>query len=890
MGCFSSKSKSNLESTKPVEIQKSNIVAPLTEIQPSKPIERNPNKHKNPNTESLLIKEKSVQEAKTAEIITREKTTKEYEQISTSLSAHFLFNSLSSESIASVIEEIKLYNMGPKEIVFTQGSPGMNFYIISQGRCEVIVNSKTKKLMSKGEQFGELALLHDSPRTATVVTVEKTALWVLSREAFSSAIQSINNRKYEENKQFIANIPTFNNFSSSQKDILLSMIATHEFNDGQKIVTEGDPGNVLYFIKKGTVVCTKSGQEIRKLSPGDFFGEQALLYNTQRTATVTAIGKVTLLSLGRDDLTVALGSHLQQIIYRNSQRIAIEKSKVLKVLTKSQVEGIIDTMEIACYKAGQIVVGRGSQKSKKVYFVLKGTLRFGSKTQGLYTCIGDDDTQKNSSEAWEDNWIADVDSDIAILEKDDLEQVIGGHLGKIASQNEVLSVLRRVQLLRSLPIQKLENLVCALKIYEYKDGQIIFKEGDIGDAFYIVKEGQVEIFKGDVSIRIITRHDFFGDRSIIQNENRTATVVSRGKAVCWSLSKKDFLSMIDEGIRKQLTKRIELQNDQCQISDLIAVKLLGRGMFGNVLLTYNIQTKVYYALKTVQRNKITAFDIYDNLLLERKILLQVDHPLIIKLVKTFKDEFRVYFLMEFVQGIDLFDALRELGLLNNESARFYIACLMLIFEHLHERSIIYRDLKPENIMIDPEGYPKLIDFGTSKILKQRTFTMVGTPHYMAPEIIKGTGYTLAADIWSIGIMLYEFVCGCVPFGENEEETFKIYSNILERNLKYPNYMSSTRCKPIIEKLLDPNPVMRGTIESLKEHSWLNGVSWDALLGKQLKPPYVPKADNFTSTLQKAIRVNRSLADIVQHYEMEENFNDAGKSANKIPPSNWDDEF
>ncbi|OMJ76111.1 hypothetical protein SteCoe_24587 [Stentor coeruleus] len=890
MGCISNKSKSRLETTKPTEKPISNIVTPLYENPPIKHIERKPNKHKNPNTDAIPGKEKSVQEAQTAEILLKEKTPKEYEQISKSLSAHFLFNSLSDENIKAVVDEIKLYILGPKEVVFTQGSPGMNFYIVALGRCEVIVNGKTKKLLSKGEQFGELALLHDSPRTATVVTVEKTMLWVLSREAFRNAIQSINNKKHEENKQFIANIPIFHSFSPAQKDILLSMIVTHDFNDGQKIVSEGDPGDLLYFIKKGTVICTKSGQEIRKLWPGDFFGEQALLYDTTRTATVTAMGKVTLLSLGRDDLTVALGSHLQHIIYRNSQRIAIEKSSVLKVLTKTQVEGIIDTMEIACYKTGQSVLGRGAPKSQKMLIVLKGSLKFGNRTIGLYSCIGDEEIQRNSTENWEDNWIAETDSDIAILVKEDLERVIGGHLGKVASQNEVLSVLRRVQLLRSLPMLKLENLVCALKIYEYNDGQTIFQEGDIGDAFYIVKEGQVEIFKAEVSIRIITRHDFFGERSIIQNENRTATVIARGKAVCWSLSKKDFLSLIDEGIRKQLTKRMELQNDQCQLSDLVVVKLLGRGMFGNVFLTYNTQTKVFYALKTVQRNKISAFDIYDNLVLERKILLQVDHPLIIKLVKTFKDDRRVYFLMEFVQGMDLFDALRELGLLNNESSRFYIACLMLIFEHLHERSIIYRDLKPENVMVDPEGYPKLIDFGTAKILKQRTFTMVGTPHYMAPEIIKGTGYNLSADVWSIGIMLYEFVCGCVPFGEEEEDTFKIYGKILERNLKYPNYMSSTRCKPIIEKMLDTNPAMRGTVESLKDHPWFIGISWDALLGKQLKPPYVPKAENFVSSLQKILKGSKSFAEVIQHYEDEESFNDSGKSLNKIPPSNWDEEF
>ena len=771
-------------------------------------------------------------------------------------------------------------------MVFSQNSPAKNFYIVAAGRVEVIVNGKVKKVISKGEQFGELALLHDSLRTATVTTVDKTLLWVLSREAFRTAVQSISNKKYEENKQFIESIPIFQNFTASQKEILLSMIVSHEFSDGKKIVVEGDPGNMLYIIKSGSVSCSKAGQEIRKLGPGDFFGEQALLYNTQRTATVSALGKVTLLSLGREDLVIALGTYLQQIIYRNTQRIAIEKSKALKILTKSQIEASIGQMKIQTYQSGQVVIGAGTRKGISIFIVLKGSLKSGNKFLGIYSCIGDEEVFSNSKGKWEENWEADIESDIAILTKEDLEIALGNPLGMISTQNELLAVLQRVHLLRALPMHKLEALVTALKIYEFRDGDAIFSEGDEGNSFYIIKEGQVEILKGGISIRFITKHDFFGERSIILNESRTATVIARGNAICWHLSKADFLSLIDEGIRKQLTKRMELQNDKIDLSELTIVKLLGKGMFGNVFLTFSSTEKVCYALKTVQRNKISAYDIYDNIVLERKILLQVDHPLIIKLVKTFKDDARLYFLMEYVQGMDLFDALRELNLLNNDNSRFYISCMMLMFEHLHERNIIYRDLKPENVMIDLEGYPKLIDFGTAKILKTRTYSIVGTPHYMAPEVIKGTGYGLSADIWSIGVILYEFVCGCVPFGEEEEDPFKIYNKIMDRVLKYPSYISSNKVKPIIEKMLDSNPAMRGSIKVLKEHPWFHGINWDGVLGKQLKPPFIPRAENLAASMQKN-RTSGTLQDIIAETE-DKNIEQVSKR--KLPPAQWDEEF
>ena len=152
--------------------------------------------------------------------------------------------------------------------------------------------------------------------------------------------------------------------------------------------------------------------------------------------------------------------------------------------------------------------------------------------------------------------------------------------------------------------------------------------------------------------------------------------------------------------------------------------------------------------------------------------MQIDHPFIMKLVRTFKDSERVYYLTELVNGDDLFDALQNLNILNKEQSLFYFVSLLFVLEYLHNRSIIYRDLKPENVMIDDTGYVKLIDMGTAKIVHDRTYTLLGTPVYTAPEVIIGNGYAHFADYWSLSVCLYEFLCGCLPFGdENEEDPF-----------------------------------------------------------------------------------------------------------------------
>ncbi len=142
--------------------------------------------------------------------------------------------------------------------------------------------------------------------------------------------------------------------------------------------------------------------------------------------------------------------------------------------------------------------------------------------------------------------------------------------------------------------------------------------------------------------------------------------------------------------------------------------------------------------------------------------------------RTFIDDENIYFLIEYIKGMELFDVIREIGLLDAYDSQFYIGQMILAIEYLHYHKIVYRDLKPENVMINHLGYAKLIDMGTAKIIIEkpaRTYTVIGTPHYMAPEVLLNKGYSFDVDIWSIGIILYEFMCGLVPFGETCEDPF-----------------------------------------------------------------------------------------------------------------------
>ena len=166
---------------------------------------------------------------------------------------------------------------------------------------------------------------------------------------------------------------------------------------------------------------------------------------------------------------------------------------------------------------------------------------------------------------------------------------------------------------------------------------------------------------------------------------------------------------------------------------------------------------------------------------EKEILEMLHHPFVMQYQGCFRVESAIYIFTEFINGLELFDALRDIGLLTLEQGIFYTAQTILMLEYLHTNSIIYRDLKPENMIVNNDGYLKLIDMGTAKILERedqqdvcRTFTILGSPHYLAPEVLEGKGYTFTADFYSLGVVFYEFICGCLPFGEELDDPYAIY--------------------------------------------------------------------------------------------------------------------
>uniref|UniRef100_T1JMJ2 non-specific serine/threonine protein kinase n=1 Tax=Strigamia maritima TaxID=126957 RepID=T1JMJ2_STRMM len=299
------------------------------------------------------------------------------------------------------------------------------------------------------------------------------------------------------------------------------------------------------------------------------------------------------------------------------------------------------------------------------------------------------------------------------------------------------------------------------------------------------------------------------------------------------------------------THEIELTNvtkeghDKAESNHFELVKVLGQGSFGKVFLVRkntSHDTGTLYAMKVLKKATLKVRDRMRTKM-ERDILAEVTHPFIVKLHYAFQTEGKLYLILDFLRGGDLFTRLSKEVMFTEEDVKFYLAELALALDHLHNLGIIYRDLKPENILLDMDGHIKLTDFGLSKeaLEEKKAYSFCGTVEYMAPEVINRRGHTTAADWWSFGVLMFEMLTGTLPFqGANRKDTM---NQILKAKLGMPQFLSP-EAQLLLRALFKRNPVNRlGTgpngIEDVKRHVFFSTIDWDKLLRKEVQPPFKP---------------------------------------------------
>ena len=553
-------------------------------------------------------------EVRSARVNDQMKTHWEVQMIAMAVQRNSVLTNLTEDARDEVIGSMKSFQLEENEVVFEQGQPAAYFFVIGSGSLEVLVNNVRVKVIKTGDSFGERALLHNTPRTATVRTLMKSVLWGLDRKSFHEAVQRVSQRNYRENLDFLDSVPLFSAISAEEKENLLAVATTHRFPAGTKIVEEGEPGDLFYLVKKGTVSCSVRDAEVRRLTRGDYFGEQSLLYNTPRTASVTSLDSVQVLTVHREQLKATLGTSLQRIIYRNTQRIVLDKMEALRALTSEQKEKMLNHIEVSSYMDGEVVIAPGTLLRDAFRIVLNGQLKTPTGPfAATFEVVGEQHLLRRSRETTTEPVLADGFTDIAIATRVEIEAVLGGDLAKVSAKNEALAALQEVFLFHTFTQQRLERLLTVLRVEKYMNQEHIVRQNEVGDALFIVKSGKVQVVKDGVVLRTINKRGFFGERSVLLSDVRTASVISVGESECWVMHQRDFLGLVDESVSQLLVRRMELQDDSIVLSDLSFVKVLGKGSFGSVFLVIHRLKKTLYALKSVHRRKIAAYDIFESL-------------------------------------------------------------------------------------------------------------------------------------------------------------------------------------------------------------------------------------------------------------------------------------
>jgi len=820
------------------------------------------------------------------------------------LKKEIIFQDVSQEILSIIEREMIRLILPPGKIIYDLNDEGHFFYIIIRGKVVVNIQNNMNNTLSQWNIFGEISLFNEKKREEVMITKENTELYIIDGESFRDIQKRNNEIILKERFNFLNNIFLFKCLDKISKYNVAQKMKKKEFPPNTKIISQGEKGDTLYIIKEGIVSCRIGPKEIRKLSNNEYFGQNSMLIDVKRGADIITLQRTKCYELSRQDLKEALTSDYIDIILFCFFKNAVEKNTNLKtIFLDSLLHPIFDCFSIQQYTKNEHLYNPKKKLSskikstnKKLVLVIEGSFfkdddLVADKSKFLGSELFNDSNQTIPEDIYANPDAITFESDyysIAKILRIDVVKDKKKPLSILRAINE----LKKIYLFRNLSDETLELIAKGMKKQKFNINEYIIKENTEGDLFYLIIQGKVRITVKGNYIRDLTVGDYLGEYALLtENILRTASAVALEQVICYVLSKSEFQIILkDDTTKEYLKKKIALQNTEISLDSLHYIKFLGKGKFGTVSLVHNKQN--IYAIKaisrlSVEKEKILAKYFVD----ERKIMLSLDHPFIVKMVKSLRNQHFCFLLIEFINGINLDQYLSKRHHRQNiYETQFYIGCILLMLEYLQKKYIAHRDIKPSNIMIDSNGYLKMIDFGTSKVLtfSDYTSTIIGTPHYVAPEILQGRGYSLSCDFWSLGICMYEIFYGKYPFGNYAIEVIEIYKEILRNSFSFPienkkvekanSFISCLLNKKVNERICN--------VSSLKKKPFYEGFEFDKLIELRLKAPFKPNMENFNKYLKQE--------NPYENFVKEDNtYKKKEGDDTHIPPGynpNWADEF
>ncbi len=772
--------------------------------------------------------------------------------------------------------------------IFNEGDVATEFFLLIEGSARVVnFDVSLKHLveagrLGAGDYFGETALLRNEKRTATVIASTPCTCMVLSKDRFRAlfgddggfplpfaqrrqglaapvphALDSelkrpakpVHIMSSESRSMLLAALSQCPLFAGSTVDDRLALVQSMFAVDvpvDKAVVTQGDLGTQLYCVESGAFTVRQISGDgavhtVGSVGPGGYFGELALLNSAPRAATVIATAPSVVWVLDRftwTTLTKAMGA--QKLEKRVNFLRNIE---FLAPLTEFERRRIAEAMDEVFFAPNSTVFSKGDS-GNAMYIVVSGSI------------IVPDAPSEAATDA-----AAAVGGCTSVTPSGELVLGSGAYFGELAllfDRPRAASAVTRAAPAECLTLDAHTFKVLLGPVVDYLVNQAAKYGGDRSMRRPEVKALALPSTPTEALSRSPTAVPaapaaaaaagaaaLGGNEGVVVGGTVSSSHYAHPAAATTLTAPAAAAAGAGAGaVRNTAVSGGPIRSTSRPInslSDLSPVATLGKGSFGFVRLVRD-RAGNSYALKAVNKQQIVATQQQHHILSEKWVLSTIRHPFVIRLYATYKTQNKLYFLLEPVLGGELFTFLRAQHVFPEPWVAFYGAAVVSVFETLHSHAIAYRDLKPENLLLDARGYLKVTDFGFAKEVGDgKTWTLCGTPDYLAPEIVASRGHGTGVDWWTLGVLLYEMLAAFPPF--YEEDPMKTYTRIVEGAYSHPAHFSP-RARSLISALLEVRTSRRlgcggDGAAGVRAHPFFAQIDFARLLAKELPAPHVP---------------------------------------------------
>lgn len=811
------------------------------------------------NSSELKQEEKmNIEETK---IVNQVFTKEDEKQLLLIFLSHFMFRHFSRNVIRKVIDALTGVQIESGLFLFNKGEEATAFYIIKSGLVRII-DEENFKLLKNYSTFGEIALTKNEQKRKYSAKAESSLeVYILDKNDYLELQQFDKEEKYRESfKYLFDSFYLFNFISDEEKVSLIQLGYVDEYPEAQTQVqwNPNSSNKKCLFISQGKVKITnKLNNNVNEsLNHGTFYGMSNLFFQSlaiQNSYLTTTLDNTEIIFIYEKMLIEVFGLNYQLYLSLKCFTEIIHKDFFLSKIVKNckiPLQLYPKMFLLKHFSKGEIIFPKGLYSNRKAYIILTGAIS-GSKNnittiakKGMFFRTD----LLISSYDFEDDIVASKNLFVFETGFQHLINILSKNKINIAYLNLVYSLTNIFPFFSQAKLEEIINISNHVKSKTYYKSEIIVQKNKYLNSFYLIAKGTVKLTNGkdNHKMKIIEQGNVFGDFCILMKHPSPYNYVAKSsQVILYILTEEFFLELLHDNTRNDfILRKMFLEENNISLSDLYYLSYLGRGRFGNVCLVHN--EVCFYAIKAISKSfaEKQKFGV-KYLLYEKETLCSLDHPFILKLVKTLKNENWLFFLMEHIKGMNMNEYLDTRKVKKNIfETKFYAGCLFVAINYLHQKKIIHRDIKPSNLMIDNNGYIKVIDFGTAIKLKKegKTKTVIGTPNFIAPEVLRGGGYSFSCDYWSIGVCIYYIFYGTLPFGNNSIEILDTYKEILEKEVEFPD-KNNNEINSLICSLLEKNEAKRNTdFNNIKTHLLFSDFHWEELIQFKIKPPFIPGKD------------------------------------------------